>query len=288
MPNPNRNPTRKEISTFRQRLRGQASALLFPQYLNALDYRIYHYDRSADPARPEYNEHGIFVFWHEFISSILPRWGHTPVTVLCSKHRDGEIVNQTATALGLHIVRGSSNNGGTQAIRQLKKNAQFSSIVITPDGPRGPRREMAMGAIFLASVLRMPIVTMGVGISNPWRLKTWDQFSIPKPTSRVRVISGPKIHFEPSKDRDLMELRRSGIEKLLNDLSDQAQNWADSGLSVEGEQCFLRASRSNIRRFPIKSDSKGARESESLTPSLDNLFNIASQPQWPEKVRLPA
>ena len=110
-----------------------------PRALDLLNFRIAHYDRSVDPARPEYSEHVIFSFWHEYIVVVLPRWGHTPLTVLCSQHRDGEWVNQTALSLGLNIVRGSSTRGGSSAIRQMKKNSKFSSIAMTPDGPRGPR-----------------------------------------------------------------------------------------------------------------------------------------------------
>ena len=134
-------------ATFQQKITGQLNALVLPRALDLLNFRICHYDRSVDPARPEYNEHVVFAFWHEYIIVVLPRWGHTPLTVLCSQHRDGEWVNQTALSLGLNIVRGSTSRGGSSAIRQIKKNSKFSSIAVTPDGPRGPRREMAMGPV---------------------------------------------------------------------------------------------------------------------------------------------
>jgi len=101
------------IATRQQKTLGKISSFVFPRLLDMLDFRICHYDRSVDPARPEYNEHVIFSFWHEYISVILPRWGQTPLTILCSQHRDGEWVNQTALALGLRIVRGSTSRGGS-------------------------------------------------------------------------------------------------------------------------------------------------------------------------------
>ena len=159
-------------ATLAQKFVGQLNALALPTMLDMLDFRIFHYDRSIDPARPEYAQHCVLAFWHEYIVTVLPRWGRTPVTALCSKHRDGEWVNQTAASLGIHVIRGSSSRGGASAIREIKENCKFSSIVVTPDGPRGPRREMAPGPIFMASALKLPLVMLGVGVSNPIRLNT--------------------------------------------------------------------------------------------------------------------
>lgn len=228
---------------------GRFGALVVPQLLNFLDYRLYYHDRATDPARPEYDEHVIFTFWHEYIGVVLPRWGHTPLTVLCSQHRDGEVVNQVAASLRLHIVRGSSNRGGSGAIRQLKQNAKFSSIAITPDGPRGPRRQMAIGPVYLASLLKIPIVPVGIGIDRCWRLRTWDQFAVPLPFARVRFILGPKIMIDATKNRDQMEANRLSVENLMNDLSQHAQAWADSGSRLDGEQLCVRVRRCNTKFF---------------------------------------
>ena len=236
-------------ATFSQKFFGQLNALVLPSALDMIDLRIAHYDRSVDPARPEYHEHVVFSFWHEYISVVLPRWGHTPLTILCSQHRDGEWVNQTGLALGLRVVRGSTSRGGSSAIRQLKKNCKTSSLAISPDGPRGPRREMALGPVFLASLLGLPIVPVGVGIDNPWRLNTWDKFAIPRPLSRVRMIFGPKIFIPRKSSREELNAFRIGIQDLTNDLCDSAEAWANSGQKMVGEQPFTRARRTNSIDF---------------------------------------
>jgi len=228
-----------------QRITGHLNALLMPRALDLINFRIRYYDRTVDPARSEYNEHVIFSFWHEYIVVILPRWGHTPLTVLCSQHRDGELVNQTAESLGLNIVRGSTSRGGAAAIRAMKTNSKFSSIAMTPDGPRGPRREMAMGPVYLASLLGLPLVPVGIGISNPYRLSTWDKFAIPRPLSKVRVIFGPKIRIPRKVDKETLAAFRVGAQGLMNDLTDEAQHWADSKQKMVGEQRFTRDRRSN-------------------------------------------
>jgi lysophospholipid acyltransferase (LPLAT)-like uncharacterized protein len=239
------------------RVMGQTTAMLLPQAVRCLDLKISHYDRSCDPARPEYNEHIVFSFWHEFIGVILPQWGHTPLSILASQHRDGEWVSQTALALGLRIVRGSSTRGGASAIRKLKRQCEENSLVITPDGPRGPRRKMAIGPVFMASRLSMPLVPLGIGVNDAWRLNTWDKFAIPKPLSRVRIIFGPKIDIPRKAKREELESYRQSIENLMNDLSDEAESWACSGQRMMGEQPFTR-----VRRSKVRFDSKPERKKE--------------------------
>lgn len=160
--------TSQDQATVFQKIAGRIGACVVPAAIDhLLDLKICHYDKSVDPARAEYDEHCIFAVWHENIGLVLPRWGQTPLTALVSQHRDGEWVNQIGQSLGINIVRGSTSRGGSQAIRQLKRNSRFSSIVFTPDGPRGPRREMAAGPVFLGSLLQMPIVPVGAGFENP-------------------------------------------------------------------------------------------------------------------------
>ncbi len=49
-------------------------------------------------------------------------------------------------------------------------------LTITPDGPRGPRRQLAPGCVYLASKLGLPLVAMGFGYDRPWRVRSaWDQ-----------------------------------------------------------------------------------------------------------------
>lgn len=222
-------------ATWQQKLLGQVNSLWLPQAIGMLNTRICYYDSTVDPCGSEYNEHVIYVFWHEHIGIVLPTWGHTAATILCSQHRDGEWVNQFAAAMGLHIVRGSSSRGGSAAIRQLKKNSKFSSLVITPDGPRGPRRELAQGPIYMASLLKMPIVPLGVGITHAHRMNTWDKFAVPTPMTKVRIIAGPKINIQPKAGREVLEASRLSTQVLLNQLCDSAQDWADSGQKMLGE-----------------------------------------------------
>jgi len=113
-------------------------------------------------------------------------------------------------------------------------------MAITPDGPRGPRRRLAQGAVFLASRLQLPIVPMGLGVDRPWRTPTWDRFAVPRPGSRARAVVGPEIFIPPNLDRRQIELRRLGVEHLLTQLTVEAENWAESGEQRSGSLPVVR------------------------------------------------
>jgi lysophospholipid acyltransferase (LPLAT)-like uncharacterized protein len=229
---------------------GAITSAFVQQAIKSLDIKIAYYDQSVDPSRSTYNQHCIFVFWHEYIALAVPKWAKCPVTMLVSQHRDAEWLTQAAQRMGFNIVRGSTTRGGSSAIRQLKRNSQFSSFGITPDGPTGPRREMAMGPIFLASLLRMPIVVTGFGYDRPWRLDTWDKFAIPRPFSRARVVMSSKIDIPPRLKRDEMEKYRMQIQVLINDMTSLAEDWARHGYRIRGEQRLIRECNSNRIVFP--------------------------------------
>ncbi|MDH5465603.1 MAG: hypothetical protein OEW60_08205, partial [Thiovulaceae bacterium] len=63
------------------------------------------------------------------------------------------------------------------------------NIVITPDGPRGPRHSVADGVVTLSQKLDLPIIAQSVVPSKYWRLKSWDQFIIPKPFGTLTYIA---------------------------------------------------------------------------------------------------
>ena len=232
--------------TIAQKLVGKVSALVVPTLMeNLVDFRLAYYDRTVELGRPIFNEHVIFVFWHEYISVALGYWGHLPLTVLISQHRDGEWVSQVAESMGMTVVRGSTTRGGSGAIRQLKRNSAFTSIAITPDGPTGPRREMAMGPIYLAKMLQIPIVPIGIGMENPKRLNTWDEFALPRPFSKCRAIFGPKIRIDRRLGRQELEATRVNVQNLINDLGKRAEDWSLNNYGLVGERPFARVGRRN-------------------------------------------
>jgi hypothetical protein len=205
-------------------------------WMSTLDYKVAYYDRAVDPVFPECRGQKIYIFWHEYILFPLYLRGHCNLAMLLSRHRDAEVLSYAAYHLGFDFVRGSTNRGGAAAIRGLLAKSQNMHLTITPDGPRGPRRHLAPGCVYLASKLGMPLVVMGYGYDRPWRVRSaWDQFAIPRPHSRARAVPSGEIFVPPDLDRRGLEHFRLKIERLLNRLTAEAEAWAESGTRKIGQ-----------------------------------------------------
>lgn len=211
-------------------------------WMSTHEYRSFFYDPVNDP-RLGTAEPRIYVFWHEYILAPLYLRGNCDLVMLLSRHKDAEILGRVAHHLGFGAIRGSSNKGAAAALLEMKRRGKIAHITITPDGPRGPRRQMASGAIFLAAKSGMPIVPMGFGMSYPKRAKSWDQFAMPYPFSRIRAVIGPNIYVPDNLEREGMEAERLRIEKLMNDLTLEAELWAEQGGKRPGDSAEKRRSR---------------------------------------------
>ena len=126
-------------------------------------------------------------------------------------------------------------------MRDLHRKGQTMNLAITPDGPRGPRRHCAPGAVYLSSKMQIPIVAIGLGYDQPWRMKTWDQFAVPPLGCRARAILGPALQMPAELDRDGVEHYRREVEHQLNALTNVAEDWAASGGRIYGQRVSGRA-----------------------------------------------
>jgi lysophospholipid acyltransferase (LPLAT)-like uncharacterized protein len=224
-------------SPFIHKLGGLLGSAAVRWWMCTLDYKVAYYDRAIDPVFPECQGQKIYVFWHEYILFPLYLRGHCNMAMLLSRHRDAEVLSHAAYHLGFEFVRGSTNRGGVAALRSLLAKSRDMHLTITPDGPRGPRRQLAPGCVYLASKLGMPIVAMGYGYDRPWRVRrAWDQFAIPRPHSRARAIPSGEIFVPPNLDRVGIEHFRLKIERLLNRLTVEAEAWAEAGTRKIGQQ----------------------------------------------------
>src|SRR5947207_4670483 len=155
---------------FGSKLLTEMGGLAIASYLRwqhaRLDLQLAHYDLTADPGRPEFQGRVIVVFWHEYIALPLVTLGNCNFSMLNSRHRDADWLARSGYHLGFDVVRGSTNKGGASALRALRQKSRDWNLVITPDGPMGPRRKMEMGPIYLSSRLGIPLVPLGVGFDR--------------------------------------------------------------------------------------------------------------------------
>jgi len=140
----------------------------------------------------------VFLLWHETLLPLLWRHRNQGVTIVVSEARDGQYLADLAAALGYRTVRGSSTRGGARALLGAVRVLQAAgAVAFTPDGPRGPRRELKPGVVAAAQRGGGVIVPIHAEADRSWRLHSWDRFMIPKPLARVRITYGRPFEVAP-------------------------------------------------------------------------------------------
>jgi lysophospholipid acyltransferase (LPLAT)-like uncharacterized protein len=176
----------------------------------------------TDPAKEKY----IFAFWHDGL--LAPLVIRTKVRVLISEHADGELIAQVCKHLGFGVIRGSSARGGLRALLEMIRTAhEPAHLGITPDGPRGPRRELQAGTIMVASQTGIPVLPFGVGFSRVWRAPSWDRFAVPCPFSTLVGVVGEPIQIPANLSKEDLRRWKMHVQDRLNELTAQAEAWGE-------------------------------------------------------------
>lgn len=139
-------------------------------------------------------EASVFALWHNrflFSATMVPRRVLEHCGVLVSASRDGEYVSTVLKCFGIQVIRGSSSRGGTHALFELCKAVKEGiNVVLTVDGPRGPRYTVHPGAVAIARKCDVAIIPVAINAKRKWQLKSWDALQIPKPFSKVELVFG--------------------------------------------------------------------------------------------------
>jgi lysophospholipid acyltransferase (LPLAT)-like uncharacterized protein len=172
----------------------------------------------------------IAAFWHERLPLMPALWvtvrrmgAVAAMHVLVSHHRDGRLIALVLRRFRADVVLGSSSRGGAAAIKRLLQLIGAGDLVaITPDGPRGPRREAAPGVAQLAALSGTPVLPCAAQTSRRWELPSWDRMVIPKPFGRGVLVCGPVI----SVPRKEWERALPAIKAALDAAADRADQLA--------------------------------------------------------------
>jgi lysophospholipid acyltransferase (LPLAT)-like uncharacterized protein len=173
--------------------------------------------------------HYIYAFWHENILLPACYYGRPEVRVLISQHADGQLIAEVCRHLGFGLVRGSTTRGGAEAMRQMLRACQESHLAITPDGPRGPRRQVQQGLVYLAARTGLPIVPIGIAFKRAWRMRSWDHFAIPRPWSLGTCVCVEPIMVPAEADKEQLEHYRQLVQEAMLRATAMAERWAQNG-----------------------------------------------------------
>lgn len=193
-------------------------ALIIVPFLGSLLIRFIYLTNKKEFYAPESlgDETFIMACWHGELLMIpfaYTKYRKNPhVKLLISEHFDGNIIAKTLGFFGFETIRGSSTRGGAKAlIQSMKELKRGYDLGITPDGPKGPRHEVADGILVMAQKTKARIVLVEIKATKFWRLSSWDEFIIPKPFGTLRYYITDLLDINSME----MEEARAFIKKSL-------------------------------------------------------------------------
>lgn len=166
----------------------------------------------------------LYCVWHD--SMVIPAFAgkHRGAAALASQHADGSFVAHVLQWVDVSTVRGSTNHIGAGAMRQLLRVTEDKHLVITPDGPRGPRRKMSAGIAFLASRTGRAVVPTAFSCVRCWRIRgSWTDLVIPQPFTKVFLLGGDPVRIPPDLGSDQLQPYVNRIQAEMDRLNEAAE-----------------------------------------------------------------
>ncbi|WP_029247994.1 lysophospholipid acyltransferase family protein [Schlesneria paludicola] len=179
---------------------------------------------------PSYNtpdaQRYVLCVWHDAL--LLPTFAcpesmRKQCCCLVSKHQDGSYLAEAMACLDYTTVRGSSQRGGAEALRQLISDTAGMHIIFTPDGPRGPRRQMKQGPLFVAAQTNRQILPGAFVAKSAWRIRgSWTDLVIPMPFTTIYLMTGAPIAIPADVTRDQLSQYLDLAQQAMDQLNEQA------------------------------------------------------------------
>jgi len=164
----------------------------------------------------------IYAFWHG--RQIFLVWSHRKknIHILVSQSKDGGYIASITYRFGAQTVRGSSSKGGVKAlVGMIRKGREGFSLAFTPDGPRGPLREVHPGVIIAAQKTGLPIIPLASSVKRKYVIRHWDEFHIPYPFNKVSVCHGRPIYVSENDD---VKKKCFELKKAIDDITATADS----------------------------------------------------------------
>ncbi|MFZ5500622.1 MAG: lysophospholipid acyltransferase family protein, partial [Candidatus Micrarchaeota archaeon] len=115
-----------------------------------------------------------------------------PGAVMVSRSWDGELIDRCLRYMGYDTTRGSSSQGGKEALDELidllRERNYCSGLAV--DAPRGPSRQVKMGIVMIAKRTGQPVVPLVSWATRQFLFNSWDRMILPLPFSTIVMAFG--------------------------------------------------------------------------------------------------
>jgi lysophospholipid acyltransferase (LPLAT)-like uncharacterized protein len=143
----------------------------------------------------------LLMLWHNRLAPVCFILSHYTkdllFAALISASRDGNILSTLVHSYKRGRTIRVSHQARYQALQELIRHVQERQhiVVVTPDGPRGPRYEMKPGVALAALETQAAVVTLNWEAKRYWEFNTWDRLRLPKPFTTIHVTFGPVVRL---------------------------------------------------------------------------------------------
>lgn len=159
----------------------------------------------------------LFALWHSELTYSIKIFGsYRPVKALVSPHGDGKIIKNIIQLFGYDTIGGSTNKEAASALKTIIKDLKAgTNIVITPDGPRGPAKQINSSMAKVAYKYGYKLIAASCRPKSYFQINSWDKMMIPKPFTKVEVQFNSPLILSGDVEKDDALL----AEKLNNGVS---------------------------------------------------------------------
>ena len=183
---------------------------------------------AGERAWPDVPAGCVLALWHRAAPSLLvaflKRRPLTSCSIMISGDARGDYLALLCRLIGFHVVRGSSEEHGWQALCELAQALQNGAcVIITADGG-GPSRVAKVGAVALASSASQPLFPLAADCNPALEERhKWDRARNPLPFGSILIALGSGRVFEPFTNAEEIEKARAWLEEELDRISMDAK-----------------------------------------------------------------
>ncbi|MGB4191318.1 MAG: lysophospholipid acyltransferase family protein [Rickettsiales bacterium] len=170
------------------------------------------------------NQQCILATWHGrvLIMPIINPF-KLPACAIVSDHNDGRLIGKIIQHNNIELIYGSSSKKRLSSLKEILVFIRNGyNFLITPDGPRGPAKQVKGAIINIASNTGIPIIPAICSAKSAKIFNSWDKFMLPLPFSEISIIFSKPIQIPKNISMSEKEQYEQTLNDSLNNITDIA------------------------------------------------------------------